>query len=166
MVYRGTTVVMQFLQVLYQVVNPLGIQILESKLASAHPSTMGPWTNLANNLRRLRIINCTKVLLHGCVVIPTLIQKIAVFAIDGILLQRIDANLLSKVDSQDVEVAFIENFKPLLKTLFPVPEDLPEFREPIPPLGLELHTFPSVVSKNKSPHSMKICFIGAARASL
>jgi hypothetical protein len=63
-------------------------------------------------------------LLHGSVVIAALIQEITVFAIDGILLQWIDANLLRKIDGQDVEIALIKYFKPLLEALLPISKDL------------------------------------------
>lgn len=71
-------------------------------------------TNLSNDLRRLGVINRAQILLHSRVIVPTLIQKVAVLAVDGILLKRIDANLLRKIDRQYVEVALVKNLQSLL----------------------------------------------------
>jgi hypothetical protein len=81
-------------------------------------------TNLANNLRWLCAINRSKILLHGCIIIASLVQEVTVLAVDGILLQRIDANLLRKVDCKNVEIALIKNLELLLEALFPIAEDL------------------------------------------
>jgi len=75
-------------------------------------------------LRGLCVVNCPEVLLHGRVVIATLIQEIPILAVDGVLLQWVDANLLRKIDSKNVEIAFIEYFKPLLEALLSVSKDL------------------------------------------
>lgn len=78
------------------------------------------WTNFADNLRWFRVVNCSKILLHSRIVVAALVQEITVFAIDGILLQWIDANLLRKIDSQDVEITVVEYFKSLLEALLPI----------------------------------------------
>lgn len=123
-------------------------------------------TNLANNLGWLSIINRPQILLHGSVIVSTLVQEIAVLAVDSILLKRIDADLLRKIDSQDVEVALVKNLQPLLQTLLAIPEDLQMSVSMLLLPERIKQTFPSVVSKNRSPHSMKICFIGETSASL
>lgn len=81
-------------------------------------------TNLANNLRWFGIIDSPQILLHSSVIVSTLVQEVAVLAVDGILLKRINADLLRKIDSQDVEVSLVEDFQPLLQTLLAIPEDL------------------------------------------
>lgn len=62
---------------------------------------------LANNLRWLCVIDGSKILLHGCVIITPLVQKVAILPVNSVLLQRINPNFLCEVDSKDVEVALI-----------------------------------------------------------
>lgn len=81
-------------------------------------------THLANDLGWLGIVNGPQVLLHGSVIVTPLVQEITILAIDGILLQSIDTNLLGKVDSQDVKIALVQDLEPLLETLFPIAKDL------------------------------------------
>jgi hypothetical protein len=66
-------------------------------------------------------------LLHSRIVVTTLIQKVTIFAIDSILLQGINPNLLCKINGQNVEIALVKNFQPLLKALLAISEYLPDF---------------------------------------
>ena len=72
------------------------------------------YTYFANDLRRLCIVYSSQILLHGCIVISFLIEKIAVFAEYNILLQCINARLLCKVDCQDIKISLVKNLKFLL----------------------------------------------------
>lgn len=81
-------------------------------------------THLPNDLRWLSAINRSKVLLHSCIIITTLVQEITVLAVDGILLQRINSNLLRKVDRKNVKIALIKDLELLLETFFPIAEYL------------------------------------------
>jgi hypothetical protein len=81
-------------------------------------------TNLPNNLRRLRVVNGSQVLLHCGVVISFLIKIISVPAVYGVLLIRVDTDLLRQVDGQDIEVALVKDLESLLKALLSVPINL------------------------------------------
>lgn len=60
-----------------------------------------------------------------------MIQKVAVLAVDDILLKRIDANLLRKIDSQYVEVTLVKNLQPLLQALLAISKDLHNVSEDV-----------------------------------
>ena len=60
---------------------------------------------LANNLRRLGIINCLEILLHGTVIIPLLVKKIGVSPIYSILLQDIHSGLLGQIDREHEKIS-------------------------------------------------------------
>lgn len=89
-------------------------------------------TNLADNLGWLGIINRPQILLHSSIIVTTLVQEVAVLAINGILLKRVDANLLRKIDRQNVEIALVKDLQSLLQTLLAIPEDLHNVSEPAP----------------------------------
>lgn len=120
---------------------------------------------LANDLRRFSVVDRPEVLLHGRIIVAFLVKKITILAIDGILLQRIDSGLLRQIDGENVKIALIKNFEFLLQTLLPIAQYLYEVNG-IPKSDMISQTFPSVVTRNKSPHSMKMCFTPAANASL
>lgn len=82
------------------------------------------YPHLSNNLGWLRVINSAKILLHCRVIVSLLVEKVAILAVDGILLQSLNPDLLRKVNSQHVEVALVEDFEFLLETLLTVTEDL------------------------------------------
>lgn len=81
-------------------------------------------TNLANNLRRFGVVNGPKILLHSSIIIPALVQEIAVLAVNGVLLQCIDADFLCKIDGQNVEIALVENLQSLLEALLAISKQL------------------------------------------
>lgn len=60
------------------------------------------WKYLSNHLRRFRVINGFKVLLHRSVVVLFLVQIITILPKDDILLRGTKSSLLSKVDSEKV----------------------------------------------------------------
>jgi aspartokinase-like uncharacterized kinase len=59
-------------------------------------------------------------LLHCRIVIPLLVQIVPVLAVDGVLLERVDADLLRKVDGQDIKISLVEDLELLLKALLTV----------------------------------------------
>jgi hypothetical protein len=79
---------------------------------------------LSNNLRRFRIVNGSQILLHCGIVISFLIQIISVPAVYGVLLMRVNADLLRQVDGQDIEIALVKNLESLLEALLSVPINL------------------------------------------
>ena len=81
-------------------------------------------------------------------------QIITVSAEDHVTLCSVDASFLSKVDSKDVEITLVKNFKLLLQSLLVVSKELQNQRLSSRILG-EPRTLPSRVNKNMSPHSMK-----------
>lgn len=92
-------------------------------------------------------------------------QVIAVLAENHVALSSVDPGLLGKVDSKDIEIALIKNFKLLLQALLVIPEELPSQRLRFRNL-LESLTLPSRVSKNMSPHSMNRSLTWDTRVSV
>ena len=92
----GFSMLMEFFQILNHVVNPLSVK------------------EFPNDLRRLSVVDSTQVLLHSCIVVALLIQKVAILAKNDVLLYDIDSRLLRKIDGKDVEVALVQDLKFLL----------------------------------------------------
>ena len=66
-------------------------------------------------LRRLCDVNCSKILLHGCIVIPFLIQVISIFTKYDILRGLINTCFLSNIDGKNVKIPLIQNLQLLLQ---------------------------------------------------
>lgn len=105
MVDCGTTVIVKLLQILDEVMDTLGVQILRP--VSIPKVKNAILTDLANDLRGFCVINSPKVLLHRCIIVAPLVQEVTILAIDSILLEGIDADFLCKVDGKDVKIALI-----------------------------------------------------------
>ena len=89
MICARFTVVVEFLKVFYQVMYSLRVK------------------ELSEDLRRLSVVDCSKILLHGGIIIAFLIEVVSIFAKDDILCGGIHACFLRNIYSKNVEVSLI-----------------------------------------------------------
>lgn len=59
-------------------------------------------THLSNNLRRLRVVDGSEVLLHRCVIVTFVIKVVTILSVDNVLLCDVDASFLGEVNRQNV----------------------------------------------------------------
>lgn len=91
--------IVQFFEVVDQIMDALSVQ------------------EPANDLRWLRVVDGSQILLHCRVVVSLLIQEVAVLSEDDILLDLVGTKLLGQVDGVDVEIPLVENLQLLLEAL-------------------------------------------------
>ena len=72
---------------------------------------------LSDDLRWLGIVDGSEVLLHRSVVVSFLIEIIAIFPEDDVLLYFVDSFFLCEIDGKDIEIPFIQNLQFLLQRL-------------------------------------------------
>lgn len=102
----------------------LRVEVLLS-VSRGHISSEWALTDLPYDLRWFCIINGSKILLHCRIVIASLIQKVTISAINGVLLLGVHiCLLLHEIYSQDKEVTLVEDLELLLQTLFTIAVEL------------------------------------------
>ncbi len=72
-------------------------------------------THLPNNLRRLCIVDGSKILLHRCVIVTFLVEVVPILSVDYVLLCDVYASFLGKINGQKIKVSLVEDVKLLLQ---------------------------------------------------
>ena len=101
-------------------------QILEHTSHSAHfPRKPGTAiSHLSYDLRWFRIVNSSKILLHGSIKVFVLIQIVAVFAKNDILEGRVSTTLLYNLDRKHIETSLVEDLEFFLQRFLMIAENL------------------------------------------
>ena len=101
MVNCSFIMVVQFLKIFDQIMNPLRIE----KLSGINHQDLligARSTYFADDLGRFRVIDCFQVLLHCRIIVALSMQIVPILAEDGITLSNVDTSFLREIDSQDV----------------------------------------------------------------
>ena len=79
---------------------------------------------LSNDLRRLGVVDSLEILLHGRIIVLLLVEEVAVFAIDHVLLRGINSEFLCEVDGEHKKIALVQQIELLLERLFVIAVNL------------------------------------------